>query len=553
MANQITDNRTLVHAADVVTPYDSLAGGASGTLDTEIFIQGTGSIGQYTSNTRGGLLFDAGAAQNWSNNVFYLWINCGIVGLLDTKANGGLTIRFAGATVTNWFEVFVAGSDDWPPSVQGGWTQFVVDIETARATAITNGWTSGTVPATSAIRYVGYSAVTGGTMPRMVDNTWLDEIRRLPDGSPGIIVEGRNGGATPWDSADIFTQLGASVGTFIPSAGGAWKINTPIQFGINDTTTHEFLDTNAVWLWDDQEFMPDDVYAISALGNAGGTTNVTFGNKSGTGGDATGSQGLVISAESIGARWSMDFDDPNLDLVGLYGCSFQHFTTFQLDDPAVEVVSTLYIDGQQAQVANSLQVRNSIIAADTVAGAAFMITDDMGDIIRCSFEFSAGHAIELNAATPTSQNNVGNSFSGYTNTVDSTNAAILNSAAGSLTISSSAGSNLQTNSYRNTGGGGVTILNNISVTLTGLRDNTEVRILDNTTGEFLAGIENATAGTVDDRSFTFSLAAATVVDIAVFNLNFILPPNNRIENFAIPVADTSIPLSQIQDRVFLNP
>ena len=383
MANQITDNRTLVHAADVVTPYDDLTGSAAGTLDGEIFIQGSGSIGQYITTTRSGLLYDAGSAQDWSGNVFYLWINCGIVGLLDTKANGGLTIRFCGATVTDWFEVYVAGSDDWPNAVQGGWTQFVVDIDEARAQAVTNGWTNGTPPATTAVRYVGYSAITAATMPRMVDNTWLDEIRRLPANTPGIIVEGRNGGTTDWNSADIYAQLGDAVGTFIPSAGGAWKINTPIQFGINDGSTHGFTDTAAVWLWDNAEFVPDDVYRISALGGGAGVTNVTFGAKTGTGDDATGAQGLFISSAATGPRWAMDFDDPDIDLVGLYGCTFVHGADFQLDDPAVSVISTTFLDCNSAAVSNAADfLRCSVVAANTADGVAFLTTDDLSDVAR---------------------------------------------------------------------------------------------------------------------------------------------------------------------------
>lgn len=549
MANQITDNRTLVDVANAATNYVDISGAAAGTADTEILIQGTASIGQYLASTLDGLLYNAGSAQNWANNTFYIWINCGIVGLLDTKANGGFRIRFTGATVTDWFEVYVAGSDDWPPAIAGGWTQFVVDIETARSTAVTNGWTNGTTPATSAIQRVGWAGVTGGTMPRMVDNTWMDEIRRLPDGSPGIIVEGRNGGTTDWDSADIYAQLGDATGTFVPSAGGAWKINTPIQFGINDTSTHAFTDTNAVWLWDDAEFLPDDVYAISALGDStasGGTTNVTFGTKTGTGNAATGAQGLTIAAASTGARWSMDVDNAFLTSVGLYGCSFIHGGTFELDQSSTDLASTLFIDCVGANVSNASIVRASVIQPQNGDGVAFMVTDDFGDIANSSFEFVDGHAIEITSTTTNPQNNVGNTFdSSFVNSVNSTDAAILHSSAGSLTINSSGGSNLQTNSYRNTGGGSVTINNNISVTLTGLVNPTEVRVYTNGTTTELDGQENVTTG-----SFTFSLAASTVVDIRIFAVSY--EPAD-ILSFTIPASDTSIPVQQRFDRNYSNP
>lgn len=511
MANQITDNRTAVYAFDATTSTVDLAGAGAGSLDSppEVFIQNGASIGSVTTSSRTGIMYDAGSAQDWSNNVFYIWINCGIVGLLDLKANAGFTIRFAGATVTDWFEVYVGGSDSWPPAVEGGWVQFVVDIEDARAAAIvgTVGGVNGTTPATSAIQYVGWSAITATVMTKMVDNTWIDEIRRLPDGSPGIIVEGRNGGSTDWDFDDIITELGIGVGTAKAGPGGAVLLNTPVQFGIDDTSTHAFTDLNKIILWEDQEFAPADLYGFSALGNSGGTTDIDLGLKTGTGDDATGAQGIVVSAAASGVRWSMDFNDPNLDSINLYGCQFQHGSDFLLDDAAVSVISTTYLDCTSAEVHNSEQLRNSIVDANTADGVAFMRTDDINDIKYCSFGFSDGHAIELDAATPTAQSNVGNLFNGYTNSVDSTDAAVLNSAAGALTITNSLGSNLATNSYRDTGGGSVTIVAGVPITLT---------FVDDSDGSPIEGL-NVTLGTAPglvDVIDNLLTNASGVVDIS---------------------------------------
>lgn len=463
MANQITDNRTLVDSANATTNYVSLAGAAAGTADAEILIQGTASIGFSLSSTLSGLLYNAGSVQNWSNNVFYLWINCGIVGLLATKAAGGFRIRFAGATVTNYFEVYIAGSDDWPPSVQGGWTQFVVDIEDARAAAITNGWTGGTPPATTAIQYVGWAGVTGGTMPRMVDNTWLDEIRRLPDGSPGIIVEGRNGGTTDWDFEDIVAQLGTATGTAKIGAGGAIVLNTSIQFGINDTSTHGFTDTNKVVLFEDQEYAPADLYGFRALGNAGGTTNVTLGVKSGTGDAATGAQGGSITAAATGARYFMDFNDANLDAVGFYGVVFTHAADFNVNTAAVEMVSCIYNDCTSALVSNSLQLRNTVVDANTADGVAFMTTDDLSDIRYCSFEFSDGHAVELTTPRVASQNSTANQFSGY-GAIGTNDAAVYNNTGGAVTINVLSGGGTPT--YRNGVSASTAVQNTVTVTIT---------------------------------------------------------------------------------------
>jgi len=551
LANTITDNRTKVADANGTTDgiTGTWTGSTSVALDTDVKIEGTGSIAEQMTNSVRTILWNRGSTFSLANTHVYIWVNCGVVGLLDTKAAGGFRIRFCGASQSDYFEVYVGGSDSWPNAIAGGWVQFVVDVVAAQASPSATG---GTPPAITAIQHIGAAAITT-TMTKVSDNTWVDAIYTLADGVAGILVQGRNGGTTPWNFADVFAQLGQGSGAIKQGPAGSWVLNTSFQCGINDTTTHEFSDTNALILWDNQEFAAADLYRVIALGNVGGTTNFTLGSKSGTGADAVGSQGVTFQAAATGVRWDMDFSDPNLDLVGLYGCNFVHGDTFDLDDPAVDLATCLFLDCTRAVVSNASIVRATVVDANTADGVAFMVTDDMGDIRNSNFAFSDGHAIELNAATPTSQNNIGNQFGGYTNTVNSTDAAILNSAAGALTISSSGGSNLQTNSYRNTGGGSVSILNNISVTLTGLRDNTEVRVLDNTTREFLAGTESATDGSVDNRSFTFSLAASTIVDIAVFNVNYILPPNNRIENFTIPTSDTSIPLSQIPDRAYNNP
>ncbi len=427
MADTITDGRTIVDDADDDTPYDNLAGTAAGTFDSEIGIQGNGSVGAILTDTETGILFDAGSEQDWSNNVFYIWVNCGIVGLLATKAAQGFKIRFCGDNVANFREYDVAGSDNWPVSIQGGWVQFVVDIEASPSR------TGGTPPSTTGIRYVGWAGITATIMPKHVDNTWIDEIRRLPDGSPGILVQGRNGGATAWTFADIASELGVGVGTFVDGPGGSFVCRTSIQFGANDSVTHLFEDTNQIVLFDDQEFAPVDLYELSALGNSGGTTTVTLGVKTGSGDAATGAQGVIFSAASGGVRFDMDFNDPDLDGINFYGCTFIHGGDFLLDDPAVSFISTSFLDCTSALISNSEMLRVTVIDANTADAVAFMTTDDLGDIVFSKFEFSDGHAVELTTPRIAVQTSKGNVFAGYG--IDTSNdAALFNDSGGLVTI-----------------------------------------------------------------------------------------------------------------------
>ena len=554
MANQITDNRTKL--ADAANITDGVAGSWTGSTsvvqDTDVYIEGAASIAEQFTNSVRTILWNRGTTIDLTNTHIYIWVNCGVVGLLATKASGGMAIRFCGPTTTNFFEVYVGGSDSWPNAVAGGWVQFVVDVGAAAASPSNTG---GTPPAASAIQHIGIAGLTTA-MTKVSDNTWVDAIWSLADGVPGIIVEGRNGGTTPWNSSDIYTQLGQSAGCFRPGPGGTWVVNTPVQFGINDTTTHSFSDSNAIWLWDNQEFAAADLYGLSALGNSGGTTSVTFGVKTGTGDDATGSQGLTIAANATGVRWFMDFDDPNLDTIGFYGCSFQHGADFQLDDPAVEAISCLYIDCTSATVSNSLQLRNSIIDANTADGVAFMTTDDLTDIRLCTFQFSDGHAVMLTTTLVTPQTSKGNKFTGYSGTPGtnstpssgSTDAAIYNNAGGAVTINVTTSGD--TPSVRNGASATTTVNNNINTTLTGLKDNTEVRVYSAGTTTELAGVENATDGSAGNRSFSFALTAGTSIDIQVFNIDY---QPVRLLAFSVPSSDSSVPIQQIFDRWYTNP
>ena len=532
MADSITDNRTNVTTAESTTNWTDLTGtGSTATVDNEVFIEGSNSLGEYSTNSDFGQMYNFGAT-DVSNNVFYIWIYCTVVSFLDSKATGGFRIRFAGSTIGDFFEVYVAGNDEWPTAIEGGWTQFVVDIEEAHANSDNTG---GTKPATSSVERVGWAS-NCTSMPRMVDNTWVDQIARLPAGSPGIIVQGQNGGTVDWDSADIFTELGNAAGTFLPAPGGAWKINTPIQFGIDDTEDHGFADTNTTWLWDEQEFVADGFYGLSAIGNSGGTTNVDFGVKTGTGDDATGAQGASIQSAATGPRWFMDFDDPDLDAINLYGCSFQHGGDFLLNDPAVSVISSLYIDCTSALVSNSEQLRNKIINADTADGVAFMTTDDLTDVVFCEFFFSDGHGIELTTPNTSSQISKGNLFTGYAAQGGTANDRMVynNSGAGLVTISIQEQGTFIT--YRNGTSATTDVVNSVNITLQDVVLGSQCAVYEAGTDTELMN-EAATGGDVVEA---YAFSSEQAVDINVRKSS--IKPRFRSLTTASVDSDTALTL-----------
>jgi hypothetical protein len=193
------------------------------------------------------------------------------------------------------------------------------------------------------------------------------------------------------------------------------------------------------------------------------------------------------------------------------------------------------------------------IRPNTAAGVALCDDPDFTNLSDISWaQAGAGHALEI--TTPGAYTFDAQFFEGFGGTGGSNlvansgpnDAAVYNNSGGAVTISVTGGGDSP--SVRNAAGSTTTVVNNTLITLTGLRDNTEVRVLEAADNQNeLAGIEDAIAGTTDDRSFSFSLSAGTVVDIVILNVQYSLPPNDRISNFTIPSADTTLPISQVFD------
>jgi hypothetical protein len=547
MANQVTDNRTDIADGTTVSGWEDI-GGTALAVDTDIrYGTFTGSIGQYATTTRDATMYNNAATGLFtSGDVAYLLFNCGVVSLLDTKALGGLTVRVTGAAITDWAEFELFGSDEWPVTISGGWAQIAVDIDQLLASP-TN--TNGTPPTVANIQRFGITFICATVMPRMTDNIWTGGFRILPSATPAIIIEGRDSGTTDWNWTSVAAVAAVQQSAvLVPGPGGSFVCRGPIQFGINDTSTHAFDETNKTLLFDFQEVMVDGFYGLSALGNAGGTTNVTFGIKTGTGVDAVGAQGGSIQAASVAARWNMDFDDPNIDGANFYGVVFVHGDDFQLDDVAVDVVSTLYIDVTLVAASNSSQVRIQAIAPNTADGVAFMTTDDLGDIAYSTFEFSDGHAIEILTGGPSTQGFVGNVFVGAYGAIGTNDAALYNNAAAARTVNISGGGSTPT--YRNGTSASTTIVAAVSVTFDKMRDDTEVRVYNNATGVEIDGIEDVTAGTINDRSFTWSSPAGTIVDYVIHHWSGAAPfyQTIRVNEFEVPTANVTLDINQLVNR-----
>ena len=430
---QLTDAESLAPAGFPGEWVDEVGGNMTLNLDTDTFIEGVSSIADQSSNNRIGIGWHEDANRDWSNSVFYIWMNCTVANKLALKRNGGIAVRFStiGFDSGNWFEVYVDGSDTY----FGGYKMLVVDIEEARRLAIEGfaqsphlvGTHEGGSPepnpaGTSALRNVTVMFETLSNSPGASDNCFVDAIWRLPLGQPGVIVSGKNTDVSPnrpWNWADIRdagdnTDVTKAWGV-ISEADGVFRLNTPVQFGSDgspDDGDHDFEDSNVVIAWESQIVL-DGFYGFTVVGDSVNTQRFVAGVKTGSGDDAVGSQGWVVTAASDGPRWFIDCFDANIDDAQWQGCTLIHSMDFDLDNLNTEMRSCQLIDGQRIDHSTSQSPRsgaqfqkNTIIAADPRTflegeleeqspndDVAYIHTADPDKIKNNTFLFSGEHAI----------------------------------------------------------------------------------------------------------------------------------------------------------------
>lgn len=173
-----------IEGKGVIANCDGLDDSAGGTWDevgggtisytTDTFLYGSGCIAGAYSNKSGWQQYDLGVGNELDFDVagaeegqhIYIWVHCPTIGLLETKANKGLTIRIA-TDANNYREYLIAGSDDangW----NGGWKCFVIDPTKAGSVGDTGTYDYGSIQMLGI--WIEAAAIAKG------DNIFIDQI-----------------------------------------------------------------------------------------------------------------------------------------------------------------------------------------------------------------------------------------------------------------------------------------------------------------------------------------------------------------------------------------
>lgn len=565
MAVTITDTRTLVDHADAVGTWVSPVAGETLNLFTTDPnpVEPTGSLGMAVSIQTSDILFPI-TAVDLSDVLIYVWVLPN--GTMDTLANGGIAMILRDATPDE-IGYHLAGSDiaafrhsDGPV----GWQCLLLDtaIKIVTPGSFTNlagleaNLDFNNINGIGAM-YKTLSKALGGA-----SNCFTDTIRY---GNNGLIIGGGTTGARGTFAeiaADDRSETNAKAWGICRELGaGVFGLQGPLTFGHATTVAaHWFQDTNVVIAFEDRN-IGTARYFFNIAANATDVGHFQLGLISGSDGGSDGCTLLVPA----GIGGSMDMADPDMDFVGLYASIFNGFDGGVLfsEDATRGITHDVFacsfilcgtinpgrVDMRNCSVINS-------------AAASAMLLEDSLNTLMAGINFQSdgtGHAIELThtGAGPHAITFKGHTYTGYAAVDGSTgNEVVLyNPGTTSADITITITDDGETPTIMKAGGvtGTVTIVNNVSLTLTGMKDNTEVRVYNAGTTTEVAGIENATDGSPDDRSVTFALTGGLSVDIRFMNENWTVPDRNSLLAFAWPNATASLPVTQVIDRTFNNP
>lgn len=535
----VAEDSARYDAMDTTTNVTSIGGGAGSGVETDIIYQGAAAISRKV--TAAGFFSSTGASRNLTTTGRRTWLAKVWLTNYSSLATTGNILEVRVGSGTGAYYSYTVGSPTVAYPAKGGWAILAIDPNIAAHRDATVG--SPNIAACS------YFAAFATCSTSKVENLVFDAI----DVGYGLYLTGGDGGDTDGVFADFVTDDEGSLSTgrfgYVTTQSGVLFVYGQLVIGATSASgtftaaATGFTDSAAAVVWPEHKAAAGFSGAVLHLGNASTLINLTRCTLSSRG---------TVAGEDTRAVLTVVGTSGALSVVG---GSVSNFASLTLTSGATLDGVVISLCGQIAAAGANLS--NSSVQNSTAPSALLwnIATDTNGLLNAMSFASAGtGHAIELGASTPSAISFSGHDYSGYA-VVDGTtgNEVLYNNSGTAITISIVGGGEVPT--VRNGAGASTVIVQATNVTLTGLRDNTEVRVYDQTTPvpNELAGIENATAGTTDDRSFSFSLSSGTIVDIAVFNETFILPPNNRIEDFEVPSNDTSIPISQVRDRNYLNP
>lgn len=445
------------------------------------------------------------------------------------------------------YEYELFGNDNYPK--RGGWQIIPISPNVTGYRDTTTG-----SPTLTSVLYWSFLADFSATSKS--ENVIIDAI----DLGAGLCLTGGDGGDTDGvfqDYVDTDEGTGANSWGYVFTEGNAIFATGRLAIGENTSGTAVatgFTDSDAKVEWTNG-YVETGFHEFKVnLGSASTIVDLTRCSFDSAGKENNDADRGYTTTEDSRAVFTVTGTSGSLTATN---CPISNFASIDLttgvtfDSCTIIRSGTVTVGG--ANISGS-SILNSAVAADASA-VLWNETSDPGvelDDLVISKGTNAHHAIEFGTSAPLTINLSGIDFTGF-NTNDGQNDSIfyVRRNSGTVEINLSECTTDTADFSVKTDGATVNVNATVNVTLTGLQDSTEIRIMaaGSNTNE-LAGTDNATDGVSGNRSFTFSLTSGTTVDIYIVN---VLYENVEIEDYTIPSTVTSLPIQQRFDRSYLNP
>ena len=516
----------LIDDAQAVGSYSATGGGASGLADeTDYFINGSQCISKagFTATQKGIIHDDVSAPTIAAGDAVFIWGRQANRNILDTIANSGGAVIMGTSNAV--FQGFNVDGSNAPGSNLLSWVSYAVDPTQ------TPSYASGSPGAPSTWDHFGmeWKILGSGSLKGNPNAVGVSRHGRELQVTEGFTVAfGTFAGAASTDTTNRW-------GILIEVAGG-YQFHGDFVMGTTATAV-DFRDADRVISVLEDPFVPVGFNEFE-IRNA--SSNVQWDN-------------IQIQALGTTSPYTLTFD------VGTFtgdSCFFTGAGTSIFNSSGSMTNSTFKLTDQITAAGADFtgsKVLGSVVVANDSALVWNVATDMSGLIDSMTFEMGAAssHAIEIGlTATPTASTTFtisDNIFTGYNTTTNNQNDSTFHilKTTGTVTINISGSGTTASNLTYRTEGATVVIQQNVTLTFDKMRDNSEVRVYSAGTKTELAGIEIATAGSTDNRSFGASLGAGVSVDYTIVCNGFEII---RVEGFTWPSANQTLNIAQRIDR-----
>lgn len=447
----ITTNMLELYDGDTATGWSPAPG--TNSVDK---LEGSNCLADQVKSTTGSVyLFTLASAIDMTDKFMVLTMK--VNGVANTKANGGYRIVLEDSTTAQatWY---VGGNDTHP----GGWGYFALDPSTSP--------TSGSVDYTDILK-VGVQFDTLTSVVGTADNCFWD----IAHYGTGLTVTSAatetggsgTGGATGWeDIYDYDTGTNPHYYGIVQKVNGVYFIRGNLVFGSTTTLSIDFDDDALVGFQPD-EFMTDNVSAITIDGNATGSTNVNIPNS------------VLFSTLR---KYEFDISDTDIDTTELPSTTVQ--LTAVSDISAGDYIGTAFDTCEQLTVGSGTFTGCVIRNSPSTIGAILLANPhNISD--QAFISAGTGYGILITASGNYTFDNF--TFDDYATVNGSTgNECVYNNSGGLVTITITNGGDTPT--YRN-GTSATTVVNNAV--------NISIHVED-ASGSDIQGVQVAVYKTSDD-------------------------------------------------------